>query len=45
MFAGALPARDFLLGLNGELTRAVTSACAQIALSRREALLAQEQTL
>lgn len=45
MFAGDLPAHEFLNELNPEMVRAVMKACAQIALSRREALLALEKAL
>jgi hypothetical protein len=44
MFAGERPAADFLAGLDRALVRAVTQACGQIALSRRQALLALEKT-
>jgi hypothetical protein len=45
MFSGGLRAREFLRGLDRETVRAVTQACAQIALSRSEALLAVEKAL
>jgi hypothetical protein len=45
MFAGELPAREFLSGLDREMVRAVARACAEIALSRRDALLALEKAL
>lgn len=45
MFAGELAPRDFLHGLDREMVRAMAAACAQIALSRREALLGLERTL
>ncbi len=45
MFAGELAPRDFLKGLDRQMVRVVTKACAQIALSRKEALLALEKTL
>jgi hypothetical protein len=45
MFAGDLPAREFLSGQDREMVRAVTQACAQIALSRSDALLALEKAL
>jgi hypothetical protein len=45
MFAGDLAPLDFLKGLDRQLVRAVTGACARIALSRREALLALEKTI
>lgn len=40
MFDGALLPREFLRQLDAEMVRAVTEACAHIALSRRDALLA-----
>lgn len=40
MFAGDLSPTDFLRTLDGELVRAVAEACANIAASRRSALLA-----
>jgi len=39
MFAGELPAFEFLKGLDRKMTVAITDACAHIAISRREALL------
>jgi hypothetical protein len=45
MFAGDIAPRDFLAGLNPELVRAMIRACAHIALSRAEPLLALEKTL
>ena len=45
MFAGELAPGDFLKGLDRQMVRVVTKACAQIALSRKEALLALEKTL
>jgi hypothetical protein len=43
MFAGELPAPDFLGGLDPAMVRAVTRACGQVALSRRQALLGLER--
>lgn len=40
VFAGDLPPLEFLKGLDRQMVRAVTKACAQIALTRRESLLA-----
>lgn len=40
MFDGALLPREFLRRLDGDMVKAVAEACAHIALSRREALLA-----
>lgn len=40
MFDGALLPREFLRRLDGEMVKAVAEACAHIALSRRDALLA-----
>ncbi len=45
MFAGELPARDFLGGLERGMVRSLTEACAKIAVSRREALLNLAQSL
>ena len=45
MFAGELSARDFLGGLDREMVRSLTQACAHIAISRREALLALAQSI
>lgn len=45
MFAGTLPPRGFLQGLDATMVRGITLACAEIALSRREALLALAETL
>ena len=45
MFAGELSARDFLGGLDREMVRSLTQACAHIAISRREALLALVQSV
>lgn len=45
MFNADLPARAFLAGLNRQMVATVAQACAQIALSRRDALLALEQSL
>jgi len=45
MIAGRLQPRDFLGALNREMVRGVTQACARIALSRRDALLAFERSL
>jgi hypothetical protein len=40
MFAGELTPEDFLRALDGDLVRAIAEACANIAVSRRNALLA-----
>lgn len=40
MFEGAMLPREFLRRLDGDMVKAVAEACAHIALSRREALLA-----
>ena len=45
MFAGDIQPLDFLRGLDRQLVRAVARACAQIALSRGDALLALEKAL
>ena len=45
LFAGKLPPRKFLAALDRNMVRAVTGACAQIALSRRDALLSLERAL
>jgi hypothetical protein len=45
MLAGDLRPHDFLKALDRQMVRAVTKACAQIAVSRSEALLALERTL
>ena len=45
MFAGELLARDFLGGLERGMVRSLTEACAQIAVSRREALLNLAQSV
>ena len=45
MFDGQLTARDFLGGLEPATVRALTEACAQIAISRRAALLAIAQSV
>ena len=39
MFAGEMPALEFLKSLNPEMIGAIADACAHIAISRREALL------
>jgi hypothetical protein len=45
MFDGSLPALGFLQTLNGDMVRAIIRACSQIALSRKNELLALERTL
>jgi hypothetical protein len=45
MFGGTLSHRDFLSSMDAAMTRQITRACAEIALSRRDALLALEKTL
>lgn len=45
MFAGELTARDFLAGLDRDLVRSLTEACARIAVSRRQGLLSLAQSL
>lgn len=45
MFNRKLSARDFLATLDRDMVRGVTKACAEIALSRRESLLAMESRL
>jgi len=45
MFQGRISPRDFLAGLDRTMVRHVSKACAQIALSRTEALLAIEKRL
>jgi hypothetical protein len=45
MFVGELTARAFLGGLDREMVRALTQACARIALSRTDALLALGQSI
>jgi hypothetical protein len=45
MFAGGLPALEFLKSLNPGMIRAITDACAKIAISRRESLLQLQSKL
>jgi hypothetical protein len=45
MFTRRISAREFLAALDRTMVRDVTKACAQIALSRREALLAVDARL
>lgn len=45
MFDGTLEAPDFLRTLDRDMVRAITHACAQIAVSRRDALLSLEKNL
>ena len=45
MFAGNLPAMEYLRGLNADMVRALIGACARIALSREVALRALDKAL
>lgn len=45
MFDGTLAAPAFLSALDRDMVRAITHACAQVAVSRRDALLALEKSL
>jgi hypothetical protein len=45
MFNGTLSHRDFLSSMDAAMTRQITRACAEIALSRRDALLELEKSL
>ena len=45
MFADELSARDYLGGLDRDMVRSLTQACAHIAISRREPLLALAQSV
>jgi len=45
MFAGEQTAQDFLGGLNDDMVRALVHACARIALSRKDSLLALEKAM
>jgi hypothetical protein len=45
MFAGELQAFDFLKGLDRDMINATINACAQIAISRREALISFQKML
>jgi hypothetical protein len=44
MFAGTITPLEFLHTLEHEMVRAIMRACARIAVSRRDALLALEQS-
>ncbi|PKO60375.1 MAG: hypothetical protein CVU24_13250 [Betaproteobacteria bacterium HGW-Betaproteobacteria-18] len=45
MFDGHLPVRAFLQALNRDMVRVIILACAEIAVSRKQALLSLEQSL
>lgn len=45
MFDGHLPTHEFLRSLDRDMVRAIVRACAEIAVSRRDALLKLEQSL
>jgi hypothetical protein len=44
MFAGTITPLEFLHTLDHEMVRAIMRACARIAVSRRDALLALEES-